>query len=310
MAGNRICVVNAKGGVGKTTVAANLAGALNNRGLEVLFVDLDPQGVATEGLGLEEHYTTEPPNLHDFLLDAETRDYITDLIVEHEEMDVLPSNIDLLTVERDLQIADLMAQLAVDDELVDPNAIEPLSATVRPDLVGTKGHAKNQLHQVLSLIDGGYDVVVIDAPPFYGEIFDQALYAAPNIVVPALVETTSQGAIELLFDQIEVFEDEVPEREIFEVAAVANRIPRIKTNEATQMVEWLEIVFEDVPLIEIPERVALQYAFKEGVSIFEYDYENAIDVKEPFLEAADAVAAHFGLEIESAEPNGDAEIEA
>ena len=48
---SRICVTNAKGGTGKTTVAINIAGALNERGRDVLFVDLDPQGNASEGLG-------------------------------------------------------------------------------------------------------------------------------------------------------------------------------------------------------------------------------------------------------------------
>jgi len=61
----RLCVTNAKGGTGKTTVAINVAGALNERGRDVLFVDLDPQGNATEGLGLTEAYDAAPPTLFD-----------------------------------------------------------------------------------------------------------------------------------------------------------------------------------------------------------------------------------------------------
>lgn len=56
-----IAVSNQKGGVGKTMVAINLAGALNQRGYTVLFVDADPQGNATEGLGLADIY--EEPDL-------------------------------------------------------------------------------------------------------------------------------------------------------------------------------------------------------------------------------------------------------
>ena len=52
----KIAVTNQKGGVGKTTLTINIAGALSKQGKEVLVVDLDPQGHATEGLGLQEMY--------------------------------------------------------------------------------------------------------------------------------------------------------------------------------------------------------------------------------------------------------------
>src|SRR6056297_858604 len=95
----RMAISNQKGGVGKTTVAINVGGALNRRGHEVLFVDLDPQGNATEGLGLEPEYEAEPPTLFDALTDHEEREDVDALVVEHEEMDVLPSNIDMTSVE-------------------------------------------------------------------------------------------------------------------------------------------------------------------------------------------------------------------
>src|SRR6056297_3277179 len=97
----RICVTNAKGGTGKTTVAINVAGALNERGRDVLFVDLDPQGNATEGLGMLDAYDAEPPTLFDALTDHERQHIVDDLVVEHSEMDVLPANIDLLQAEHE-----------------------------------------------------------------------------------------------------------------------------------------------------------------------------------------------------------------
>ena len=75
----RVCVTNAKGGTGKTTVAINVAGALNRRGHDVLFVDLDPQGNATEGLGLTAAYDAAPPTLFDVLTDPDHRDRLADV---------------------------------------------------------------------------------------------------------------------------------------------------------------------------------------------------------------------------------------
>ena len=101
----KMAVSNQKGGVGKTAVAINVAGALNQRGHDVLFVDLDPQGNATENLGMRSVYDKEPPSLFDVLSDPEKRDCITDLVLEHEEMYLLPSNIDMTAVEPELTLS-------------------------------------------------------------------------------------------------------------------------------------------------------------------------------------------------------------
>src|SRR6056297_2547007 len=105
-----LCVTNAKGGTGKTTVAINVAGALTARGRDVLFVDLDPQGNATEGLGLAAAYDAPPPTLFDVLTDPDQRDGLSDLVVSHPEMDVVPSSIDMLQAEHELTLANVMAK--------------------------------------------------------------------------------------------------------------------------------------------------------------------------------------------------------
>ena len=153
----RVCVTNAKGGTGKTTVAINVAGALNARGRDVLFVDLDPQGNATEGLGLLEAYDATPPTMFDVLSDGDQRGVANDLLVEHEEMDVLPANIDMLQLEHELTIADLIAQLKHRPDLsTGVEALAELSINVTPGDV-TGPHALGALDEALDAIEGDYD---------------------------------------------------------------------------------------------------------------------------------------------------------
>jgi len=290
----RICVTNAKGGTGKTTVAIDIAGALAQLGKEVLFVDLDPQGNATEGLGFPEAYDAEPPTILDALTSTADRDAAAGVIREHAEVDLLPSSTDLLHAEHELTIADLIARARDTPGVeLDPASLSTLSLNVDPAIVDTTdgGHAVDQLDRVLDRIDDPYDYVIVDTPPFYGRLTDNAMYAAPNLLIPALTETTSKRAVELLFDQVAVLEDETGVR-VSDVGVVANRVET--TNEDAEMVEWFQTVFPDVPVWEVRKRVALQRAFANGTSIFEYD--DSVDMCEVFLDAARSIEDRFGPE--------------
>ncbi len=285
----RICVTNAKGGTGKTTVAINVAGALNERGRDVLFVDLDPQGNATEGLGLLEAYDAGPPTLFDVLTDHRRRGLVNDLIVEHEEMDVLPSSIDLLQAEHELTIADLVARIKSDPDLSGGmDALSALAINVDPDAIEPP-HALDALELVLSELDEDYDYIVVDSPPFYGKLTDTGIFAARNVIVPALTEASSERAIELLIDQIAALEGQV-DISVNTIGVVANRIEN--TSEDRTMLQWLEEVFADFPVWEVRKRVALQRAFSAGTSIFEY--EEHVDMQDIFLDIATELDRQFG----------------
>ncbi|MFB6189320.1 MAG: ParA family protein [Halapricum sp.] len=287
----RVCVTNAKGGTGKTTIAINVAGALNARGRDVLFVDLDPQGNATEGLGLLDAYDEDPPTFFDVLTDHRRRHLVNDLIVEHEEMDVLPSNIDLLQAEHELTIADLIARVRNDPHAdVDPAAIASLAINVEPELVSGP-HALDVLDQVLQAVEHDYDYIVIDSPPFYGKLTDMSIYAARNIVVPALTEASSERAIELLIDQIAALEQQTGIT-VETMGVVANRVE--KTNEDRTMLAWLNEVFDGFPVWEVRKRVALQRAFSAGTSVFAA--EESVDMAEVFLDIADTFDDRFGVQ--------------
>jgi chromosome partitioning protein len=263
----RVCVTNAKGGTGKTTVAINLAGALNRQGQDVLLVDVDPQGNATEGLGLADAYDAEPPTVLDAMADPDRRAVVNDLVISHEEMDVLPSSVELRNAERELVIANLMAKFDESEHpALDPRLLEPFAAHVTPASV-QDGHAKHLLAEALDALEHDYDYVVVDSPPFLGELTDAAIYAAGNVVVPALTEVTSRRGIESLFDRIAGIEAATGAT-IDELGAVANRVE--STNEDRKMIQWLEAVFDDVPVWEVRKRVVLQQAFARGVSVFGY----------------------------------------
>ena len=285
----RVCVTNAKGGTGKTTVAINVAGALNARGRDVLFVDLDPQGNATEGLGLVEAYDATPPTLFDVLTDASKRHVANDLLVEHAEMDVLPANIDMLQAETELTIASLVARMHDRPDLAaGVDALAQLSINVDPGDV-TGSHALGALDETLDAIEGDYDYIIVDSPPFYGKLTDTGIFATRHVIVPALTEATSERAIELLIDQIAALEGQVG-IQVSTVGVVANRVE--KTNEDQTMLRWLNEVFSDFPVWEVRKRVSLQRAFSAGTSIFEY--ENTVDMEDVFLEIAAEMDRQFG----------------
>lgn len=280
----RIAVCNAKGGTGKTFCAINIAAALEQREHDVLLVDLDPQGAATEGIGRRSLWDHQPPTIYDAL--AGDFDVADSLVFEADEFDIIPSNIDLLNAERLLTVLDVTADLdegaARDDLLSDVGAYE--------NALEDRTHSAGQLAGVLDRIDG-YDFVVIDTPPFFGELFANSVFAARHLVVPSLAETTSQAAVETLYDEIGVLVRD-HDIEVDDVAAIINRID-LSTNESDRMIQWLQDVYsgdEGAPIFKIPKRVDAQYSFKEGESILRYEPDS--DVSETFREIAEAIESH------------------
>ncbi|EMA32414.1 ParA family protein [Halobiforma nitratireducens] len=250
----RLCVTNQKGGVGKTTVAINLAGALNDRGRDVLFVDLDPQGNATEGLGLLEAYDAEPPTLLDALVDPDDVPR-EEIVYEHEEMDVVASNVDMNAAASTLA-AEADAELRLDRLLT-----------------RLESESKSGTHD--------YDFVVVDCPPHLGAVTDNGLVAAQNLIIPALAEPTSKRSLELLFDYVGALEMD-HDVDIEPRALVANRIEN--TNAADEMLEWFEDALPETPIYRVRKRVAFQRAFAAGNSIFAVEEEN--DMRDVFASMA------------------------
>lgn len=228
----KIAVSNQKGGVGKTTSAINVAGALNEAGAEVLFIDLDPQGNATENLGHMHAYDAESPTLFDVLTDSEQRSRVSELVIDHDEVDLIPSNIDMTAVEPELTL---------------------------------NRRSGEQLSLVLEHIEDDYDYVIIDCPPYLGNLMDNALFASRNLLIPALAESTSKRAFELLFDHVDALAADY-EISVDELGVVINRID-VRKSQANEMIEWIDSAFDDVPVWRVRERADIQKALDSGSSL-------------------------------------------
>jgi len=249
----RIGVTNQKGGAGKTTTTLNVAGALNQLGNDVLVIDLDPQGHATEGVGFEDLYDDpDRDSLFDVLPDLDRMGDLEQLVVEHQEVDVVPSH------ERMINAEDELANVMKREE--------------RLNMLLDESGADQQ-----------WDYVLVDCPPNLGVLTDNAIVATGHVLIPAQAKSTSIRAIELLFKQLRSIESAFGP--VDELALVANEVE--VDGEADEMMEWFRDVFEDkegCAVFEVRKRVALQRAWNAGVSIFEHDEE--CDMEEVYLDVA------------------------
>lgn len=232
-----LAITNQKGGVGKTTTSVNLAAALAEQGMRVLLVDLDPQGNATMGSGIDKK------DLAVTAYEVLTGQAQTDEALQHSDAghyDLLPSNADLTAAE-----------------------VEMLSMMMK----------EHRLKHALKKVRDRYDYILIDCPPSLNMLTVNALTAAEGVLIPMQCEYYALEGISGLIKTIQDIQGSLnPGLKIEGVVRTMYDPRNSLTNEVSSQLS----TFFGAGLYEavIPRNVRLAEAPSFGEPIIKYDPES------------------------------------
>ena len=232
-----IAVVNQKGGVGKTTTTINLGAALAEHGRKVLLVDLDPQGNASTGLGID-------PEAREFtsyeLLTAEVDLNQVILSTSAANLSIVPATIDLSSAEIDLANAGRRSFLLYD------------------------ALRRSEMNEY------GFDFILVDCPPSLSLLTVNAMVAAHSVLVPLQSEFFAlEGLSQLMLTVREVRQTANPDLRIEGIVLTMydarNNLSQQVENDARENLG--ELVFETI----IPRNVRISEAPSFSVPVLKYD---------------------------------------
>lgn len=229
-----IALANQKGGVGKTTTSVNLGACLADAGKKVLLIDLDPQGNATSGLGIDKKDIDE--SVYDVLInDVDLKKVI--LHSSHQGLDIVPTTIALSGAE--VELTNLMAR-------------------------------ETRLKDAFGDVKDECDYILIDCPPSLGLLTINAFTACDSILIPVQSEYYALEGLSQLLNTIKLVRKHF--NSALKIEGVLLTMYDKRTNLGQQVNAEVKKYFGDqVYETIIPRNVRLSEAPSHGQAIVDYD---------------------------------------
>jgi chromosome partitioning protein len=233
--GRIIAVVNQKGGVGKTTTAINLSSCLAELGKKVLLMDIDPQGNASSGLGIDRKLT-EARNIYGVFSGNSSIEDIT-IETSMENLSLAPSNIQLTGAE--VELVGMIAR-------------------------------ETKLRSAVENIVENFDFIIIDCPPSLGLLTVNALTASNSTLIPIQCEYYALEGLSQLVNVIDLIKSSL--NTSLSIEGILLTMADTRTNLAKQVIDEVKNyfgsqVFETI----IPRSIRLSEAPSFGKPIILYD---------------------------------------
>ena len=259
-----ISIINQKGGVGKTTSTINLGCALANQGQKILLIDLDPQGNASTGLGIEPE--TRLKTIYEFLLNPELDPSAFIINSNIDNLDIITANVDLSGLET--EVAENNKRAFFLKEII------------------ARINEKNEYNQIL-----------IDCPPSLSLLTIMSLVASDSVIIPLQTEFFALEGVSQLIKTIERVKQSLNPNLIIQGVILTMFDKRNKLSGQVEE-EARKYFGSKVYKTVIPRNVRISEAPSHGLPVILYDENSTGSVA--YKELSNEILSQKDLDIEAA----------